>query len=131
VGSRWGHNGTGYWFPNGWQKTEPDLRAIDDYRSGEALCLVCGHKVDGVDTDPHNGGEESRAALEAEGAMPRIYGKADTPSGGTHELVATMGIRSRDKFRAGLDIKAGDLQGEGRGFLFIAPPRSGPRLTAR
>ena len=118
-----GHNGTGYWLPNGWQKTEPDLRVLDDYRPGDALCMVCGHKVDGVDTDPRNGGDESRAALEADGAMPRIYGKADTPSGGTHELVATMGIRSRDKVRPGLDLKAGAPDGAGRGFLFIAPTR--------
>ena len=85
--------------------------------------MVCGHKFDGVDTDPRNGGDESRAALEAEGAMPRVYGRATTPSGGTHELVATMGIHSHDKVRPGLDVKAGAVDGEGRGFLFIAPTR--------
>ena len=61
-----GHNGTGYWLPSEWQKTEPDLRVLDDYRPGDALGMVCGHKVDGVDTDPCNGGDKSRAALEAE-----------------------------------------------------------------
>ena len=116
-----GHNKCGYWLPKGWQRTEPDLGVLDGYKPGDALGMVCGHKVDGLDADPRNGGDESRAALEAEGVMPRIYGTADTPSGGTHELVATMGVRSRDKFRPGLDIKAGASDGEGRGFLFIAP----------
>jgi P4 family phage/plasmid primase-like protien len=116
-----GHNKCGYWLPPGWQKTEPDVGVLDDYRPSDALGMVCGHKLDGLDTDPRNGGGESRVALQAEGAMPRVYGKAATPSGGTHELVATMGIRSRDNFRAGIDVKAGALDGEGRGFFFIAP----------
>ena len=123
-----GHNGTGYWLPSGWQKTEPDVRVLDDYRPGDALGMVCGHKLDGVDTDPRNGGDESRAALEAEGIMPRIYGKATTPSGGTHELVATMGVRSRDKVCPGIDVKAGAPDGTGRGFLFIAPTRKRSKL---
>ena len=55
--------------------------------------------------------------------MPRVYGKATTPSGGTHELVATMGVRSRDKVCPGIDVKAGAPDGTGRGCLFIAPTR--------
>jgi hypothetical protein len=118
-----GHNGCGYWLPKGWQRTEPDPRVLDNYEPGDALGMVCDHKLDGVDTDVRNGGDESRAALEAEGAMPRTYGRATTPSGGTHELVATMGIRSRDNVLPGLDVKAGAPDGQGRGFLFIAPTR--------
>ena len=117
------HNGCGYWLPKGWQRTKPDLRVLDGYAPGDALGMVCGHKVDGLDTDPRNGGDKSRAALEAEGAMPRVYGKATTPSGGTHELVATMGVHSLDKVRPGLDVKAGAPDGAGRGCLFIAPTR--------
>jgi hypothetical protein len=123
-----GHNGCGYWLPKGWQKTEPDLRVLDDFRPGDALCMVCGHKLDGVDTDPRSGGDKSRAAVEAERIMPRIYGKAATPSGGTHELVARMGIRSRDKVCPGIDVKAGAPDGTGRGFLFIAPTRKCSKL---
>ena len=123
-----GHNRCGYWLPKGWQKTEPDLRVLDVYRPGDALGMVCGHKLDGVDTDPHKGGDDSRAALEADGAMPHIYGKATTPSDGTHEFVATMGIRSRDNVCPGIDIKAGAPDGTGRGFLFIAPTRKRSKL---
>lgn len=60
--------------------------------------------------------------------MPGIYGKATTPSGGTHELVATMGIRSRDKVCPGIDVKAGAPDGTGRGFLFIAHTRKRSKL---
>ena len=66
-------------------------------------------------------GTESHAALEADGAMPRVYGKATTPSGGTHELVATMGIRSRDKVCPGIDVKAGDA-GRGRAGIPVHRP---------
>ena len=123
-----GHNGCGYWLPKGWQRTEPDVRVLDDYRLGDALGMVCGHGLDGVDTDPRNGGHESRAALENDGAMPRIYGKAATPSGGTYELVASMGVRSRDNVCPGIDVKAGAPDGTGRGFLFIAPTRKRSKL---
>jgi hypothetical protein len=126
-----GHNGCGYWLPKDWQRTEPDPRVLEGYRPGYALGMVCGHKLDGVDTDPRNGGDESRAALDADGAMPRVYGTATTPSGGTHELVATMGIRSRDKVLPGLDVKAGDPDGTGRGFLFIAPTKKRSKLDGK
>ncbi len=118
-----GHNGCGYWLPRQWQRTEPNPRVLDTYRPGDALGMVCGHKLDGVDVDPRGGGDGSRAALETDGVMPRVYGKAKTPSGGTHELVAPLGIRSRDKVRPGLDVKAGAPDGIGRGCLFIAPTR--------
>ena len=76
-----GHNRCGYWLPKGWQRTEPDLGVLDRYKPSDALGMVCGHKVDGVDTDPRSGGDKSRAALEVERIMPGIYGKAATPSG--------------------------------------------------
>jgi hypothetical protein len=126
-----GHNGCGYWLPKAWQRTQPDPRALGDYRPGDALGMVCGHGLDGVDTDPRSGGEESRAGLAADGAMPRVYGVAETPSGGTHELVAAMGIRSRDNVRPGLDVKAGAPDGTGRGFLFIAPTKKRSKLDGK
>ena len=123
-----GHNGCGYWLPKEWPKTTPDLRMLDLYEAGDALAMVCGHKVDGLDADPRNGGDESRAALDAKGAIPRVYGIAKTPSGGTHELVAAMGVHSRDNVCPGIDVKAGALDGTGRGFLFIAPTRKRSKL---
>lgn len=123
-----GHSGCGYWLPKAWQETKPDHHVLDNYQPGDALGMVCGHKVDGVDTDPRNGGDESRRLLEQDGTMPRVYGVAQTPSGGTHELVATMGIHSRDNVRPGIDVKAGALDGSGRGFLFIAPTKKSSKV---
>ena len=62
------------------------------------------------------------------GAMPHIYRKAATPSGGTHELVARLGVRSRDKVCPAIDVKAGAPDGAGRGCLFIAPTRKRSKL---
>lgn len=118
-----GHSGCGYWLPKAWQETEPDQRVLDDYQPGDALGMVCGHRVDGVDTDPRSGGDESRRRLDADGVMPCVYGVAQTPSGGTHELVVATGVHSRDKLYPGIDVKAGAPDGSGRGFLFIAPTR--------
>ena len=53
---------------------------------------------------------------------------AETPSGGTHELVAAMGVRSRDTVCPGIDVKAGAPDGAGRGFLFIAPTKKRSKL---
>jgi IclR helix-turn-helix domain len=123
-----GHNRCGYWLPKAWPKIEPDHRVLDQYEPGDALGMVCGHKVDGIDTDPRSGGGESHAALDADGVIPRVYGLAETPSGGTHELVAAMGVRSRDNVCPGIDLKAGAPDGAGRGFLFIAPTRKRSKL---
>ncbi|WP_231382575.1 helix-turn-helix domain-containing protein [Mycobacterium simiae] len=123
-----GHHGCGYWLPKKWQSTEPDLRVLEKYQPGDALGMVCGRKVDGVDTDPRNGGDKSRADLAASGTMPRVYGVAQTPSGGTHELVSTIGVRSLDNVCPGIDLKAGTPEGTGRGFLFIPPTKKLSKL---
>lgn len=108
-------SGTGYTLPARWQTTEPDPSVLDDYEPGMAVCAVMGHTVDGVDLDPRSGG-----ALPAE-HTPRSYGRQRTPSGGTHDLVAPLGVGSKDGLFPGVDVKAGREDGSGRGFLFIAP----------
>lgn len=125
-----GHHGCGYWLPKAWQKTEPEHHLLDQYQPGDALGMVCGHKVDGIDTDPRSGGDESHGALDADGVIPRVYGVAETPSGGTHELVATMDVHSRDNVHPGIDVKAGAADGAGRGFLFIAPTKKRSKLDS-
>ena len=62
-----------------WQKTEPDLRVLDDYQPGDALGMVCGHKLDGVDTDPRTGGDKSRGALEADGPCHAFTARPPRP----------------------------------------------------
>ncbi len=121
----------GYRLPRAWQKTEPDVRWLDPtapgfatkaWRPGWALGdAVMGLGLDLLDVDPRNGGEESRERLVAAGLWPVVYAAASTPSGGTHELVGSMDVGSRDGVRDGLDVKGGLTDGTSRGFAFIAP----------
>lgn len=115
-----GTGGCGYHLPSGWQNTRPDPAIVESWRPGDALCAVMGHGLDLLDIDPRNGGDGSQAALQARGLWPRAYAVASTPSGGFHELIASIGVRSRDSVLPGLDVKAGE-GGKGHGFAFIAP----------
>ncbi|MBF4998643.1 AAA family ATPase [Nocardia sp. BSTN01] len=95
---------------------------LDTYRDGDALGMVCGHGLDGLDWDTRHGGDVTRDGMLSAGVWPTTYGTAATPSGGGHDLVAALGVRSRDGISNGLDVKAG-VDGAGCGFLFIAPTR--------
>lgn len=118
-----GTGGTGYWLPEGWQTgARADVRVVDRWQPGMALCAVMGDVVDGVDVDPRSGGDLSRLP------MPKSWGRAVTPSGGTHDLVATLGVHSRDGILPGVDFKAG-VGGEGCGFLFLAPTQKVDKRT--
>ena len=120
----------GYRLPSGWQNIEPDMGWLDPtatgfhnkaWRPGWALAAVMGRGLDLLDIDPRNGGDLSRDQLVQSGAWPRVYAAANTPSGGTHEFVASMGVGSRDGVLAGFDVKGGLPDGGSRGFAFIAP----------
>ena len=124
-----GHRKTGYWFPPKWQHSTPDLTVVDRWRPGMALCAVMGHGLDLLDVDPRNGGDASRASLTAEGVWPAVHCQAATPSGGQHDFVSSMGVRSRDDLFPGLDLKAGSA-GRGHGFAFIAPTVRRSKTTA-
>jgi hypothetical protein len=132
VNGKWdphgGHDRCGYWLPNAWQQSVADLAALDAYRDGDALCAVMGHGIDVLDTDPRNGGDVQRSGLIEAGVWPNVYGVASTPSGGTHELIRSLGVRKRHGFRPGIDVQAGDREGRGRGFVFIAPTRRASKV---
>lgn len=107
----------GFRLPSRWQQTQPDLARVAEWQPGWALCMTCGCGLDVIDIDTYAGGDLN--ALN--GAVPDVYGKATTPSGGFHLFIASLGVRSKNGLYPGIDIKAGDAQGEGRGFVFIAP----------
>jgi P4 family phage/plasmid primase-like protien len=115
-----GTGGTGYRIPTRWQHTNPDPAVLDQYQRGDAVCMVAGHGLDVLDCDPRSGGDDSRDGLRAGNIWPTVIATAATPSGGTHELVNSLGVGSRDGLRPGLDVKAGH-GGHGHGFAFIAP----------
>lgn len=113
----WGTGGTGYWIPEGWEDTSVDLGTLDRYRWGDALFMVTGHRLDVLDIDPRNGGDDDLAELERRGIIPPVVARAATPSGGQHLYVAPLGVRKTK--RGGVDLQAGDTDGQGRGFVFL------------
>ena len=108
---------SGFSLPGKWQTTSPNPRYVDAWRPGMALCAVMGCGLDLVDLDPRNGG----SAASLNGLMPTVYGVAASPSEGWHGFVKSMGVRSHDKVLPGVDVKAGDIEGQGRGYAFLAP----------
>lgn len=113
--------------PKGWQQWKPNHKHVDTWRPGMALCALQGVASDIIDTDPRNGGSEGRASLAD--VMPPVFGVAGSPSGGTHELIART-MLAKGEIAPGVDLLAGQGNGEGRAFAFIAPtvriPHSGP-----
>ncbi len=127
---RGGTGRTGYWLPTAWSRTLPTPAWLDStapglsakaWRPGWALCALMGCGLDLLDVDPRNGGDATRKALIEAGMWPHSYAAAVTPSGGTHDFVASLHTGSRDGLRPGLDLKSGLPSGAGRGFAFIAP----------
>ena len=108
----------GFDLPFAWEQAEADPAIIEQWRPGMALCAVTGHTFDLIDIDPRSGGSETDLGA----AMPHSYLTAETPSGGRHHFVRTLGVPSLDgKVAQGIDVKSGTLEGSGRGFAFIAP----------
>lgn len=105
----------GFKLPRGWQDVRADESVVDAWRPGWGLCAVTGHGLDLVDVDPRSGGTTNGVP------MPHVYLVAETPSGGAHFFVRSLGVPSRDGVFPGVDLKSGTADGSGRGFAFIAP----------
>ncbi|HET9131834.1 MAG TPA: AAA family ATPase, partial [Terriglobia bacterium] len=122
---------TGYRPPKNWQNTAPDASVINRWEPGMALAAVCGHTFDVIDVDPRNGGDIS--ALD--GAMPTVYARAKTPSGGDHFWIKALGL-SKDKINSGIDYQGGSFTPNasgsyGRGFVFIPPTERNSKVDGQ
>lgn len=116
------NNKLGFQLPKGWERrAKADPEIVDRWKPGWALCAVTGHLVDVIDIDPRNGGSLEALEKALGDDMPRVYGMASTPSGGKHLLVASLGVRKVQNIVPGVDLQAGNPEGVGRGFVFIAP----------
>lgn len=126
------NHGKGHEFllPKAWQDTRPSHEAVARWRPGMALCAVTGVVADVIDTDPRNGGQDSRTDLVASGVWPRVYGVVATPGGGTHEYVHRTHV-AKAVLAKGVDLQAGQEDGQGRGFVYLPPTerlaKGGPR----
>jgi hypothetical protein len=116
----------GFRLPSSWQRTRPDPGRVAEWQPGWALCMVCGCGLDVIDIDIYAGGMLD-PILDL--GLPRIWRKALTPSGGIHLFIRSLGERSKNSFRAGIDMKTGDAKGTGRGFVFIAPTLKASKVT--
>jgi putative DNA primase/helicase len=123
------NNQLGFKLPEGWERTEADPTVVDRWKEGWALCAVMGHVVDAIDVDPRNGGSIEALTEALGGELPTVYGKATTPSGGEHYLVASLGTRKTQNIVPGVDIQAGNPEGVGRGFIFLAPTVRASKAT--
>ena len=117
----------GFRLPYKWQQIEPDPARVDAWQPGWALCAVMGRGLDLVDLDLYAGADMPKL----DGLMPHAYAGASTASGGLHLFVASMGVRSKNALFKGIDIKAGDEKGRGRGFAFIAPTVKTSKATGQ
>jgi hypothetical protein len=117
--------------PPNWQVAKPNAAAVRRPIPGRtALCAVTGVIYDVIDIDPRNGGRESfkRLSEELGDDGPEVYAEVKTPSGGKHLYIATLGIR-KCKPLPGIDLQAGDADGEGRGFVFLPPTVRPSKVT--
>lgn len=117
--------------PAGWQLTRAidSEKAIDRWRPGFGLGAVTGQIVDVLDVDPRNGGDQSWSAMKEAGKVPAVYGVSGTASGGMHHWIAPTGLTKRS--RDGVDLLAGDRDGKGRSFCFIAPTERRSKTTGQ
>jgi putative DNA primase/helicase len=119
----------GFQLPGKWEQTQADHARVDEWQPGWALCMVTGCGLDGIDIDTYADGNLAVLQGALGGDLPSIYGVAATASGGTHLLIASTGVASKNGLFQGIDIKAGEPGGTGRGFLFIAPTVKAHKVT--
>jgi hypothetical protein len=119
-----------YDLPPKWQLTIPSRVWLDErWQPGWALAAVGGHAADFLDEDPRNGGDASVGELSHAGAWPTTFGEACTPSGGRHYLISALRERKATGFLPGLDYQGGAADGQGRGFVWIAPTVRRSKVT--
>lgn len=119
---------TGFHLPYQWEKTKADESVVDKWRPGWAVCAVGGYAADFIDVDSRSGGEASAAELYRRGMWPTSYGRAMTPSGGFHDIIAPLRVgtaapigNGTENEWPGVDLRGGRPDGEGHGFIYLAP----------
>lgn len=107
--------------PDAWQTFRPNHVQVERWRPGWALCMVTGVVFDVLDVDPRNGGLKGWLELEQAGAIPAVLGHSETPSDGDHYLIQRTHLAKTSKAARGVDLQAGQDDGSGRGYIYIAP----------
>jgi hypothetical protein len=122
-----GHpNAREYLLPNSWQNLGSTAAALNSWRPGWALILVCSQHLAVVDIDTkHGANRDTEVARLTELGVP-ILGEARTPSGGAHIYVPATGLASTNSPARGIDTRGQALDGSGTGFVYL-PGTQRPR----
>lgn len=109
--------------PDAWQTFKPNHIQVERWKPGWAMCMITGVVFDVLDVDPRNGGQAGWDELVAASAVPLEWGLAETPSAGSHFLINRTHLAKTSKVTpaGGVDLQAGEDNGEGRGYIYIAP----------
>lgn len=108
-------------FPDEWQNIEPSEQHLEGWSRRAAVCAVTGIMFDVLDIDPRNGGGITFQDLKASGMLPTFRGINSTPSGGLHCIIDRTKLYTKTKVWPGIDLKSGNVHGNGRGFIYIPP----------
>lgn len=107
-----------------WQLTKPDIKELGNFNPIKyGLAVVTGVKFDVIDIDPRNGGKESWQTMAAAKIIPDVKFMVKTPRNGVHLYINRTGMPSRSNIFPGIDLKAGTIDGTGRGFVVFPGTR--------
>jgi hypothetical protein len=118
-------SGKGEWvMPKGYTTFSADLRHLGKWTPDHGLALITGHGLDAVDVDTKNGASAGAEYARLQACDVRVLAETRTPSGGAHFYVLSSGQRSTNRpTTTGIDTRMGDVQGEGRGLLYLPGTR--------
>lgn len=110
--------------PLNWESAVADYKALRSYVPGrDALAMVGGHGIDGVDVDMKEGKHGSLSALPPF----KWYGVTRTPSGGRHYIVPSCGVGKISPLQTDQgfvgDYCGGRPDGSGRMLVFLPGSR--------
>jgi hypothetical protein len=110
-----------FYHPKGWHLTPASTSTLSNYQPGDALCAVTGHTMDAVDVDVKHGADVGKEQDRLAALGVTVIGSQVTPSGGAHLFIPATGIHSAANPVTGVDFRGGGVNGEGRGFIYLAP----------
>lgn len=122
-----GHrDGREFLLPTGWQHLTADPDALDRWRPGWAVLLVCSGALAVIDVDTKHGADPATEVERLTVLGVPILGAARTPSGGAHLYVPAVGLASTNSPARGIDTRGQALDGSGTGFVYL-PGTQRPR----
>lgn len=118
-------SGTGEWnMPKAYTTFSADIRHLGKWTPEHGLALITGHGLDAVDVDTKNGASAGAEYARLQACDVLVLAETRTPSGGAHFYVLSSGLRSTNNpTTTGVDTRMGDLEGQGRGLLYMPGTR--------